>query len=618
MCGIAGIWSKKGSQIDEHELRLMAQSLQHRGPDAEGLWLNGNIGFAHRRLKVVDLSDDANQPFTDGADVLVFNGEVFNFRELRKELEPDFRFVTKSDTEVLFRALQKWGRAALDRLDGQFAFAFFRGRDRSILLARDHVGICPLYVWNTDSELIFASEIKAILSIRKSGLDKGGVLDYFGYRYNIQNGRTLFAGIERFAPATSWSVDTRAGSTERASYWRLRFAAKTGRSAAGIQDELNRLLDCEIAKQTVADVPVGIYLSGGIDSRALLYGFSRTMPSIEAVTMRFSEQDTDYGRVTELQRRVAFNRHTIDFGLNTLDDIEEVVRLLEDPFGDLIICANYALARRASESVKVVLSGEGGDESFLGYDHQRGFLRMAGLPGFIRRLATHVPAGLMGIASGYPGKFGAQEKRRISGVLSRLPDAEVAYLRLVTLYGEDEIRRLFCNSFLSDAPASYDTGTVRGALSVDKELWQSVMRVEIEQLTLIVNLLKQDRFSMRFSMEGRVPFVSRSVLEFAASLPRDALLGRVNKSLLLAYSGSEPFPKAAFSVLNNPAYVQLLSELLDRYADRASVEEAGVLSVDAVGDVRRRAMGGGVLDVKRAMAVVVFMVWWRVFRSVLR
>jgi asparagine synthase (glutamine-hydrolysing) len=620
MCGIAGILSKQGNIIPDTRIRGMMSKMVHRGPDAEGAWSIPGLAMGHRRLKILDLSESANQPFTDGYDALVFNGEIFNYAELRDELTLRYSFKTRSDTEVLFRCLQEWGDKALNKIQGQFAFAFYRADENTLLLARDHAGICPLYIRENGDALYFASEIKPLLTLSPSTLDPQGVVDYFTYRYNIQNGHTLFEGIRRFPPAHFLMINLNNGSMTEQRYWRLKIEERK-RSAREIQEEFNGIFDEEVSDQNMGDVPVGIYLSGGIDSGALLCGFAKTSPEIRSYTLTFSSEDSDYSRVQELARQYRFGTNLIEFNAANFNVLEDVVESLEEPFGDLIISANYLLAQHAASQVKVVLSGEGGDEAFCGYDHQRSFVKLMGLSANpLSRIMTRsalaiAPARVIGLASSYPGAFGSYEKSRISDVFRNSHDPAGAYLSLVSLFSPLELGSLLSGDFKKKFPCPPDTAPIRKIFAGESVVWKAVMRAEIEQLTLIVNLLKQDRFGMRFSLEGRVPFVSRRVLEFAGSLPYHELFSRTNKQYVLGYSGSRTIKKKPFSLFSGEFYIKALVELMDRYLTEENIGESGVLSFDGVKQLRIRAEQGGMLSVKQTMSVLVFIIWYKVFRD---
>lgn len=613
MCGIAGLWRTDASPVTEAEISRMTDLLAHRGPDASGIALRGSLGLGHRRLKIIDLSDAANQPFVDADDALVFNGEIFNYKALRRLLEKHYPFRTQSDTEVLFRALQHWGEDALERLDGQFAFAFHRRRENRLILARDHVGICPLYLIETPSMGAFASEIRPLLTFGRRALDPQGVADYFSYRYNIQNGHTLFAGVQRLAPGHYSVIDLADGRRRTRRYWRLTFAPGSG-------EEVATVLDRAMAAQSVADVPVGMFLSGGIDSRAVLHGFSRHVPRVEAFTLQFDVADPEVALVEELAVDYPLRSHVLPFTMDAVEDALTSVRVLEEPFGDLIICANHLLAREAARQVRVVLSGEGGDEAFLGYDHQRFFLRLAQkrrrwLAVCAAAGLAVLPSGLVALANRYPGRFGPAEQAHLRRVVTRIRTPGEAYLALVRLFQPEDLRALFTPAFASRAPEDGDTAPLLDIFRAEADPARASMRAEIEQLTLIVNLTKQDRFTMRHGLEARVPLVSREVLELAGSMSTAHLLRKPVKADLQAYCGKTRLPKRAFSVLGSAQYRAMLQALFDRYADKVSVEECGVLRPEAVAGLRRKIEAGGLLEVKRAMTVLVFMIWWRAFRE---
>jgi len=622
MCGIAGIWSKVGVPIAREKLCVMLSSLKHRGPDAEGIWNICNLALGYRRLKILDLSDAANQPFSDGRDVLVFNGEIFNYRELKKQLSNKFNFKTHSDTEVLFRCLQEWDERALQKIEGQFAFAFYRFSSDTLLLARDHVGICPLYTMETQDEFFFASEIKPLLSLKNSPLDRQGVVDYFTYRYNIQNGKTFFANITRFPPAHFLKINLKTGEKKKKRYWAIRFQTFE-RPHSQVQAEFNNLLDAEVERQQLADVPVGLYLSGGIDSAALLSGFAKTNPKINAFTLSFSRNDEDTDRVTALGRRHRFVSSRLEFSENEFSVLEDAVFSLEEPFGDLIICANYLLARNASGAIKVVLSGEGGDESFCGYDHQRAFMKMSSRfrrPLFyklISLLLKFAPAQLIAMFNSYPGGFGIQEQIKIRNVFAKINDPCAAYINLVSLFEKEELNLLFSDGFKDSCVAEPDTEPLKEIFASEKEIWQAVMKAEIEQLTLIINLLKQDRFGMRFSLEGRVPLVSKKILEFAATLPLEELFSHVNKKLLLDYSGSPFIKKKPFTLFADKVYLSSLIRLWDKYVTKETIMETGLFSWQTIENLRRDLTKGYILPIKKSMAVLVFTVWLKSFRRYL-
>lgn len=619
MCGIAGIIGKNGEPPQLETLQDILCSLSHRGPDASGFKRLPHSVIGHTRLKILDLSDAANQPFSDGNDNLVFNGEIFNHLEIKKELKDNYEFSTHSDTEVLFRALQTWGERALDRLSGQFAFIFYQASLNRFIIARDHVGICPLYIYETDKHLYFSSEIKPILKLQGRRLNYSAVADYFFYRYNIQNGRTLFAGVKRFPPAHYMTIDMNTNKREIKRYWRFKFAQRI-RPVRSIQEEFNEVFDGEIRLQKTADVPVGIYLSGGIDSGSILKGYSKTGANIDSYTIKFSDSDPDYHRVIRLEKKYRFNKHIIDFSLSgCMDAIEDAVYSLEEPFGDLLILPNYILPQIASRSIRVVLSGEGGDEAFCGYDHQRAYIKMLNihknmiLGPLAGMFINNSPPWLLAYANSYPGVFGKAEKYKIENVYKNLSDPCKAYLSMICLFSDEDLNEILSDKVKKENGAKADTDPINEIFSNEEDVWRAVLRTEIEQLTLIVNLLKQDRFGMRFSLECRVPLVSRKILDFTGSLPVGEMFDRSNKKYLMNYSNNTGAKKEPFSLFSSESLASTLLIIWDKYVTRESVSEHDLLSWDGVEKIRRKLSSGSMIAIKQAMAIIIFQIWCKVF-----
>ena len=622
MCGIFGIWNKTGESPQPDRLRSLSALLAHRGPDAEGCFVRGSLGLAHRRLKIIDLSSAADQPFTDSGDALVFNGEIFNHRALREELAPHFPFRTRSDTEVLFRALQHWGKGALDHVDGQFAFAFYSGQAQTLLLARDHVGICPLYTVDTKEYFAFSSEIKPLLAlVGPRNLDPQGVLDYFAYRYGIQNGHTLFDGITRHHPAHFTELDLRSGELMTGRYWRMSFLDPL--PEATIQEQLNALLDGEFRKQVAADVPVGLFLSGGVDSRAVLHGVVQAAPPLDAYTLTFSDNDTELAKVESLKQRYAFKNHVIRYSASSTDGLCPVLASLEEPFGDVIVCANALLAEQASRCSRVVLSGEGGDESFFGYDHQHALLKLFRynkIPGFrfaAPWLIRALPSRLLARLSRFAGTYGATEKEHLASVISSLGNPADAYLRLARIFSHDQQKTFFTPEFLATCEGAADEEPIRKIFAEEADPVRALLRVELEQTTLIINLLKQDRLCMAHSVEARVPLVSRGVLDLVGRISSESLATMPVKRYLQQYAKQKPVSKEPFSVANSPEYVRQVAALWERYVRPENVARCGFFQPDSVAAIGRGIQRGGLLDLKRAMVFVVFFAWLETFKMYL-
>ncbi len=381
MCGIAGVFHPDGRPVPVGLLRRMADVQRHRGPDAEGFWSGGFVGFAHRRLAVIDLTPGGHQPMAsdDGEQVIVYNGEVYNFRELRSELEErGVAFRSASDTEVVLKAWRELGESCLHRFNGMFAFALWDNRSNELFLARDRYGIKPLYYWFDGTTFLFASEIKALLQHPAVAVevDLPALLEYFTFQ-NIFTDRTRFGGVHLLPPGCSLTV--RLGSTaplaaRRWWDWEFREPDKP-LPMRDYLEELDRLFRQAVTRQLVSDVPVGAYLSGGMDSGAITSIAATHIPNLSSFTVGFDLSSASGLELAFDERRKAehlsylYKTEHYEVVLKA-GDMERVMPSLiwhlEDPrVGQCY--PNYFVARLASKFVKVVLSGAGGDELFAGY-----------------------------------------------------------------------------------------------------------------------------------------------------------------------------------------------------------------------------------------------------------
>jgi asparagine synthase (glutamine-hydrolysing) len=378
MCGIAGFFNGNGAPADGRIVAAMRDALAHRGPDGFGLRLDGPVGLGHRRLSIIDLSDGASQPMVsaDGRWTIIYNGELYNFRELRAELQRSgWPFRTQSDTEVILAGAAVWGlRALVERMDGMAAFALWDSVERCLFLVRDRFGAKPLYLWRNGQQLCFASEIKAFLAHPefRVRVNESALHEYFTFQ-NLFRHHTLFAGVDQLPPATILTVDRDGECIE--TYWDYDFARPQPIARDDAVALLETLMGQAVERQLIADVPVGAYLSGGLDSGTLVALASRHVPRMQTFTAGFemtsvegAEAGFDERRAAELMAYTYRTEH-YEQVINAGDirwSLPRVVWHLEDLRLGMSY-PNYYIARLASKFVKVCVSGAGGDELFGGY-----------------------------------------------------------------------------------------------------------------------------------------------------------------------------------------------------------------------------------------------------------
>lgn len=515
MCGIAGVSYFDGRAVPRELLAEMAARLSHRGPDDSGIWSEGSVGLAHTRLSIIDLSA-SRQPMasTDGNVHLVFNGEILNYRELRREI--NYPFVTQGDTEVLLALHEQSGQNAVERLRGQFSYAVHDATTGELHLYRDRLGILPLYYFTTSKVFAFASEIKALLPVMDSyRIDEQSLHDYLTYRC-VPAPHTLIEGVRKVAPGHHLVVG-REGRVSSSAYWRLSAASEVRRVSAREAVELvDRALTESVRESLVADVPVGTYLSGGVDSSLItaLVARERHGAGLHTFSAGFGESPVDeipWARM--VAGIVGSTHHEV---LVTAEDFQQTWSRLswhrDAPLSEPADVAVFRLAELARREVKVVLSGEGSDELFGGYPKYRyaGITRWLGpLPApALRRLEKALPAKHARLSIAMRALSETSYPERMRGWFAPFTASERT----------DLIGRPPTRSSLAPYRDGRGSALCR-ALYADMHTW------------LTDNLLERgDRMSMAASLELRPPFLDHRLVELAFTLPSDVKIrGRTTK-----------------------------------------------------------------------------------------
>ncbi len=535
MCGIAGIFHLQTAKpVEPQRVRAMIDAIAHRGPDGEGVWTAPGVGFGHRRLAIIDLSDAADQPMisADGRIVTVFNGEIYNFQAVRAELEAKGHvFRTRSDTEVILHGWREWGEACVSRFDGMFAFALFDAADQRLFLARDRLGVKPLYHAElSDGSLVFGSELKALLvhPLLRRAPDLGAVDDFLAFGY-VPDDACIVAGVRKLPAGHTLSIARGKPLPQPKRYWELSFADRASGSVAALEEELVERFRAAVRSRMIADVPLGAFLSGGVDSStvvALMAEASRS--AVETCSIGFTEADHDETRYARLVAdRFATNHRTrivdaADFGL-----VDTLVAAFDEPFADASALPTYRVCELAREKVTVALSGDGADEAFAGYRRhvfQAAEERVRGI------LPAPIRSGVFGaLGRVYPKADWAPQRFRAKATFQSLArDGGEAYAASVGVTGQAMRHRLYTEETrralggyraedryvraMRDAPAR---DPIDRAQYADMKIW---LPGDI--------LAKVDRTSMAVGLEAREPLLDHHLLEFAATLPADLRIRR--------------------------------------------------------------------------------------------
>ncbi|MBI5788577.1 MAG: asparagine synthase (glutamine-hydrolyzing) [Candidatus Schekmanbacteria bacterium] len=519
MCGICGIFQLDGTPVEKSPLAEMNATLAHRGPDDDGFYVASAIGLGHRRLSIIDLGG-GHQPLSneDQSIWVVFNGEIYNFLDLRNELlSQGHSFRTHSDTEVIAHLYEAYGADLLPKLRGMFAFAVWDSRRRSLLLARDRVGKKPLYYTRQGQCLIFASEIKAILKHPAvyAHVNLPAIYNYLNYQY-VPSPQTAFAGIYKLPPASYLQIDRNSQRIER--YWQLNFAPKLNLSEADCCTRLRELLEEAVKIRLMSEVPLGAFLSGGIDSSVIVGLMSKlNSQPVKTFSIGFLEQEyneTGYAQI------VAKHFHTDHQELTVKPQALEILPKLiwhyNEPFADPSALPTFYVCQMSRRYVTVALCGDGGDEGFAGYERYLMHKWAAIYQKLPDRLRRSVFAALSRkLAHTFPAQafFG-----RLHNFFQRLslPAAEL-HNQLMSVFTPASRQDLYTQDLLAAGCGDYlpDLFAQTGDWdNLDRVLWVDIHSYLPDDL-----LVKADVASMANSLEVRSPFLDHKVLEFAAGLP---------------------------------------------------------------------------------------------------
>jgi asparagine synthase (glutamine-hydrolysing) len=518
VCGIAGMVAVRGDVVQADDIHRMCQTIIHRGPDDEGIHASGNVGLGMRRLSIIDLSGGRQPIYNEDRSVCcVFNGEIYNFLELRQELESrGHQFYTHSDTEVIVHLYEEMGADCVTKLRGMFAIALYDERRESLLLARDRLGKKPLHYALHDGRLLFGSEIKAILAVAPelAEINLEGLLQYFYWGY-VPDPLTAFQKIHKLPPGHLLEYGD--GKIAIRQYWDLpSYGTCTLGSEEECLEELERRLAEAVRIRLISDVPLGALLSGGVDSSivvALMARASSAPVKTFSIGFRAAQFDeSEYARL--VAQRFGTDHHELIVDPNIEETLDFLSTMLEEPFGDSSMLPTYYVCRMARQGVTVALSGDGGDELFAGYDrYQVAMSRQAeGMPAWMGRLYRdqlhpRMPAGVYGKNRAWNASLAARDRY--------LDD--VSYLPAL-----DRERGLFTEEFLRSAAVCppplrqfqqyYDQAPATDALS-------RLLYLDTKTYLTADILAKVDRMSMATSLEARVPMLDHEFVEWAASLP---------------------------------------------------------------------------------------------------
>jgi asparagine synthase (glutamine-hydrolysing) len=625
VCGICGKLNFDSSRnVSAGLLKSMADAIQHRGPDDEGYYRSGPLGFGFRRLSIIDLNT-GHQPLCneDGTVWIIFNGEIYNYQELRQDLQGRGHvFKTQTDTEVIVHLYEEFGEGCIEKLRGMFAFAIWDEKRKQLLLARDRVGIKPLYYWLSDKSLVFGSEVKALLAdpeVRPELAPE--MIDRFLTFLYVPGEETLLRNVHKLAPG-SYLV-AREGKTEIRTYWDLQFSPRA-RTEAQAKIELLELLEDSVRLHMISDVPVGFLLSGGIDSTAMLgFAVGKTKWPLSSYTLGFSAPGIIDERpyATLAAKRFGTEHHETTISSREFADfLPQFAWHMEEPVCEPQAVALYYVSRLAKNFVKVLISGEGGDEAFAGYQTFRGVLWLERLKSILGPLSRVAASG----AAYFNRAADLERLHKYIPLFGRsFEDYYYGRTYAPAAYFNSEFRKLYSKDFAGFVDKGFSVSSARKYLHAGRA--ESVLNrmLYVDTKTSLPDdlLLKADKMTMANSIELRVPLLDHKILEFAASLPENlkvrgfttkyiakaALQSRVPHEILHRKKAGFPVPYEMW------LRTELRGWLQDVLLDRETTAR-GYFNRNSIEDLIAENSRSGKYS-KELLSLVVLELWHRSFLS---
>jgi asparagine synthase (glutamine-hydrolysing) len=619
MCGICGFnWE------DKELLKKMISIIHHRGPDQGGVYLDKGISLGHRRLSIIDLSAAGNMPMPneDGSILIVFNGEIYNFSELRAELEQYYhQFNSNTDTEVIIHGYEQWGEKVVEKLNGQFAFCIYDLKKNKLFLARDRLGIKPLYYYWDEKKFIFASEIKPILLAEVPRIvNIKAAKSYLNLRY-VPGEDTLFAGIKKLLPGNTLTLQN--GQINFNQFWDVPVPNIKKFSTKNASQTVKGLLTDSVKRRLIADVPVGVYLSGGIDSAAITALATQIKNEDDSGPVKTFSVGFNYNdEVDELTkaRKIADHFNTEHHEIVVEDSISEtlpkLIWHLDMPHGDPVIIPQFKLSELASKKVKVVLSGEGADEIFAGYVQYKTFLQASKIklvPAMLKAgLIDKIPVTVLDKFFQYPSSMGNKGKEKVVDFFKDFNNKEKAYFDLTSIMSNKDNQLLFTEKIkeISLNIAQFQ----QQRKPILNQLLYNDMKKWMPNYVLHIN----DRMTMAHSIEGRVPFLDHRLVEYSTTLPSKLKINHGQTKHVLRQALKKVLPdtqvkKHAFFMPLDRWYKEELKGLAEELFTHSNVKERGYFNYYYLKKIWDNYSQSKLIHGKQLFTLINFELWQRMF-----
>ena len=631
MCGIAGIISPYPE--DREKIQVMTDMLFYRGPDARGFYINNKICLGHRRLSIIDLSENANQPIKneDGSIQLVCNGEIYNYKELINDLEARGHvFASRNDNEVLVHLYEEFGDSFLEKVNGMFAFAIWDTRNNRMVAGVDRFGKKPLYFTKVKDRLIFSSELKSLLVFDwvKRDIDPSALDQYLTFRY-VPPPLTIFKSVKKMSRASLMIWEGERLTFKK--YWHPVSRPQKNYN----EDSVNKFEDLfsdAVKIRLQSDVPLGVYLSGGVDSAAVASVMQRFLTGTKkSYTVSFDYLYDEFPRAKKVAEHLNFQYHSVTVSENDFNLMPKLAYHMDEPIGDLVGLPAYLLANKAKDELTVLLTGDGADEILNGYFHHKimvlrerlnNGLKFSGARSFLSGMAKVTPSAILNQIFDYPERFGPREKVKLCQALASCGSFGSFYENIVSCFTSEDKESLLSHEYKKKLQG-YSIGD-RFQENIEKSSdfsFQSRLTLlELDFWIPFSTIFRLDKMNMAQGVETRCPFLDYRVVEMALNLPDEGKLNtKRNKDILrrliekLLPSDLQEKGKQAFYMPLTEQYKERFYHWLNEMVNPSSIKERGFFEWSYVQGLFRMSKSGSMLATRQLVALAMLEQWAKVF-----
>ena len=630
MCGITGIIGN----YQKETIERMNHALLHRGPDEDGFYLGNNIALGNRRLSIIDLST-GKQPIynEDNSIVVVYNGEIYNFQSIREDLQQKgHKFRTKTDTEIIVHAYEEYGINCLKLFNGNFVFALYDTVKDLTFIARDRLGIRPLYYHKGNDCFMFASELKALLvsGMINKELNYKSIDKYLTLRYSWGT-ETFFNNIFKL-PAASYLIYQQGHFTIN-KYWDIDYTEIKHNSYQDYIDNFEHLFERSVQLRMISDVPFGAFLSGGLDSSFIVAMMAKhSNRPVETYSLGFNLDIDETSEARKTAEYFGCNHHEINISKQSYDLLPEVVSAFDEPLGDSIIIPTYLLAKEASKNLKVVLTGEGADEIFGGYIHQMvmhyGSIYNNIMPDFIKNKVItpsvkYAPMHILDKMFPYPSDLGKKGKQKLLTYLENIKSISDSYFSIASILSPADKEAFYTTNFMNiirniDVREDYTTHLISNS---KLPALNQLIDLDIKYWLADYTLFKQDRLTMANSIEGRIPYLDHNLVEYVSKIPLKYKINGMNTKYLLRKVAKKYLPrptafraKKAFYFPYQQCFKDDFNNYLkDLFNNNALLISMEIINKNQLDKLCENSLNNELLSSKQLMSMIILEHWLRIF-----